>query len=345
LLNADSANTGSFSDELENAAGPNMTLEGFTGIDDVPVVGTTNLGNGSYTVYLTNDLIDGYTNLIDSNNRVSLTSIATTSNGSQAVVELTVSTFELFPLPAPITLLGSGATFTGGGSNEKRLHGDDRCGSDYPKPVVALSDVNDVPVVQASIIEPDTYRTKDEILWEVDFNTRPGLIVTDIPQSTIDDIESNYGIDLLDPDDLDDLVTVLKKQADTVAPDGSSDATVNLGNTGDLQLVVVTGDFTMNSSSKGAGILVVTGTLTFSGSPDYDGLILVIGEGSVIRNGGGSKRLSGGIMVANTTGGVLGSPGFVTNGEGSGIIRYCSTDVSNSLSLLTLTPTAIRERF
>jgi hypothetical protein len=345
LLNAASTDTGSFYDELENAAGANMTLEGYTGDDDVPIVDTTNLGNGAYTVYLTNDLIDGYTNLTDNNNRVSLTSIATTSNGSQAVVELTVSIFELFPLPAPITLLGSGATFTGGASDEKDFRGDDRCGGGSRNPVVALSDVNDVPVVQAAIIEPGKYWTKDENNVEKNFNQRPNLIVTDIPQSTIDDIESNYGIDLLDPDDLDNLVAVLEKQADTVAPDGSTDATVYLGGTGDLQLVVVTGDFIMYSSSTGAGILAVTGTLTFSGSPDYDGLILVIGEGSVIRNGGGSKRLSGGIMVANTTGGVLGSPSFVTIGEGSGIIRYCSTDISNSLSLLTLTPTAIRERF
>jgi hypothetical protein len=326
-----------------------MTLEGYTGDDDVPIVDTTDLGNGAYTVYLTNDLIDGYTNLTDSNNRVSLTSIATTSNGSQAVVELTVSTFELFPLPGTITLLGNLATFNGGSGNSdvKLLRGDDQCGSDPPKPVVALSDGNDVPAVQAAIIEPDTYWTKDEGGNDVNCGDDPDAIVKEIPQSTIDGIESNYGIDLLDPNDLDNLVAVLKKQADTVAPDGSTDATVYLGNTDDLQVVVVTGDFTMSGSSNGAGILVVTGTLTFDASPSYAGLILVIGEGSVIRNGGGNGTISGGIMVANTTGGggVLGSPSFVTNGEGSGTVEYCSTEVSNPLSLLALTPTAIRESF
>ncbi len=334
LLNADSDDRGSFSDELENAAGANMTLEGYTGIDDVPIVDTTNLGNGAYTVYLTNDLIDGYTNLTDSNNRVSLTSIATTSNGSQAVVELTVSIFELFPLPSTITLLGSLATFTGGSGNSdvKLLRGDDQCGSDPPKPVVALSDAGDVDNVQDAINEPDTYWTKDDGN-DVNFITHPDAIVTGIPQSTIDGIESNYGIDLLDPNDLDNLVAVLQKQADTVAPDGSTDATVYLGNTDDLQVVVVTGDFTMSGSSNGAGILVVTGTLTFDASPSYAGLILVIGEGSVIRNGGGSGTISGGIMVANTTGvgGVLGSPSFVTNGEGSGTVeQYPAIDSKQS---------------
>ncbi len=349
LLNADSDDRGSFSDELENAAGANMTLEGYTGDDDVPIVDTTDLGNGSYyTVYLTNDLIDGYTNQTDSNKRVSLTSIATTSNGSQAVVELTVSIFELFPLPSTITLLGSGATFTGGDSTEKELYGADQCGSDLPKPVVALSETVDISAVQSTIAtngQPDTYHTKNEFGNDVTFSDDPDAIVTGIPQSTIDDIESNYDIDLLNPDDLDNLVAVLQKQADTVAPDGSTDATVDLGNTSDLQVVVVTGDFTMSGSSNGAGILVVTGTLTFDASPSYAGLILVIGEGSVIRNGGGSGTISGGIMVANTTGGVLGAPSFVTNGGGTGFIEYCSTEVSNSLSLLTLTPTAIRERF
>ncbi len=102
----------------------------------------------------------------------------------------------------------------------------------------------------------------------------------------------------------------------------------------------------MSGSSNGAGILGVMGTLNFDASPSYTGLILVIGEGSVIRNGVGNGTLSGAIIVANTTGGVLGPPSFVTNGGGSGTLQYCSTDVSNSLSLLTLTPTAIiRERF
>ncbi len=343
LLNAASVDTGSFTDEIANVVGTNTTLEGYTGIDDVPIVGTTNLGNGSYKVYLTNDLIDGYTNQTDSNKKICLTSIATTSGGSQAVVELTVFINELFPPPGAIALLGSGATFIGGNSNAKDLYGDDQCGSDPPKPVVTLSDAIDVAAVQAAISKPDTYHTEDEFGDPVTFSDDPDAIVTDVPQSIIDGIESNYGIDLLDPADLDNLVATIKEQADTVAPDGSTDATVYLGNTGDLQIVVVTGDFTMSGSSNGAGILVVTGTLTFSGSPSYTGLILVIGEGSVIRNGGGNGTLSGAIIVANTTGGVLGPPSFVTNGGGSGTVQYCSTAVNNPLSLLSLKSTALRE--
>ncbi len=343
LLNAASADTGSFSDEIANVVGPNTTLEGYTGIDDVPIVNTTNLGNGAYTVYLTNDLIDDYTNLTDSNNKVCLTSIATTSSGSRDVVELTVSISELFPLPGTITLIGSGATFTGGSSNAKDLYGDDQCGSDPPKPVVALSNAADVSGVQAAISKPDTYHTEDENGNPVTFSDDPDAIVTDVTQSIIDDIESNYGIDLLDPVDLDDLVATLQAQADTVAPDGSTDATVYLGNTSDLQIVVVTGDFTMSGSSNGAGILAVTGTLVFNGSPSYTGLILVIGEGFLIRYGGGNGTLSGGILVANTTGGVLGPPSFITHGGGSGTVQYCSTAVNNPLNLLSLKSTALRE--
>ena len=62
FLNEESTDTDSFSDELADAAGDNEALEGYTGDDDVPVVGTTDLGNGSYTVYLTNDSVDGSTN-------------------------------------------------------------------------------------------------------------------------------------------------------------------------------------------------------------------------------------------------------------------------------------------
>jgi hypothetical protein len=63
----------------------------------------------------------------------------------------------------------------------------------------------------------------------------------------------------------------------------------------------------------------------------------------VIRNGGGNGTFSGGILVANTTGGVLGPPSFVTNGGGNGTVQYCSTAVNNPLSLLSLKPTALRE--
>ena len=264
---------------------------------------------------------------------------------------MTVSDFELFPLPATITMLGSGATFTGGNSIQKEFHGDDhdQCGGSDPyKPVIVLSDATEVSAMQEGIDTPHKYQTKNSGGNPVNLNSSPDEVVIDISQSEIDDIDSNYDINLLDPADLDDLVETIKGQADTVAPDGSTDATVDLGSTDDPKVVVVTGDFEMisNDIHHGAGILIVTGTLIFAGSPNYDGLILVIGEGCVRRIIGyyDSGMFNGAILIANTTGGVLGSPSYTTLGTGKCFMQYCSTAVDNAVDLLSfLKPVAVRD--
>ncbi len=333
-MNAVSTDPSSFADELLAHSGTNGILDGYVvGTDDIPLV-SASLNRSSYTVYLTNDVVDGLSNLADSNNRVALTSVAQGPNGSQAVIRTTLSTFGLFPLPATITLLGSGATFAGGSSNAKELHGDDQCGSEAPKPVVAVSHAVDVGPLQSSIngSKPATYHTLDEWGFNVDATSHPNLISTSIPSSTLLFIKNNYGIDLLDAKDLNDLMKSLKDVASTVAPGGSSAASVDLGTTADPKVVVVTGNFALNGN--GSGILAVTGGLTFNGNVDYDGLILVIGTGTMQRNGAGNGTLNGGIVVANTAGpdgipgnsdDILAAPTFDTSGGGNGNVNYCST--------------------
>ncbi len=122
-LNAASGIKNAFSDELAGVTGSNGVLDGYTsGTDDVPLLSGSTLGNGTYTVYLTNDSVEGSLNLTDSNQTVTLTSVATGPNGSNATIESTVKTFDLFPPPGSITLLGSGASFIGNMSNAKNLH-------------------------------------------------------------------------------------------------------------------------------------------------------------------------------------------------------------------------------
>jgi len=349
--NAVSTDPSSLSDELVAFSGANGSLDGYAiGTDDIPII-TASLGDSSYTVYLTNDMVDGFSNLINSNNRVALTSVATGPNGSEAVIRTTISTFGLFPLPATITLLGNGANFTGGNSNAKELRGDDQCGSDPPKPVVAVSHALDMGDLQSSInsSKPETYHTQDEYGFDVNASTHPGLISRSIPESTFIYIKDNYGIDVRSHRDLNKLVTTLQKVASTVAPGGSSAATVNIGTSGDRKVVVVTGDFTLNGD--GVGILTVTGQLTFNGNVNYDGLILVIGKGFMQRNGAGNGKLSGGIVVANTAGtdgvpgtsdDVLGPPTFDTSGGGDGNVTYCSTVINNMVGGLPLRVLAFR---
>lgn len=57
-------------------SGSNGLLDGYVStIDDVPII-SASLDDSSYTVYLTNDVVDGLLNSVDSNNTVALTSLA-----------------------------------------------------------------------------------------------------------------------------------------------------------------------------------------------------------------------------------------------------------------------------
>jgi Tfp pilus assembly protein PilX len=354
IMNAASADKTSFSDELASVVGGNGTLDGHAGTTDDAAIANTAFGPGSYTVYLTNDSLDGTSNQTDTNKRVTLTSIGRGPNGSEAIIELTVSTFQLFPPPAAITLLGPGASFSGGSSTAKQLHGDDQCGTDplgTTRPVLAMSDAADVSAVQNSVnsTKPKTYYAKNEIGATVTAAERPDLISAAIPSSTLLSIQTAYGIDLLSATELNGFVEYLKKVGDTVASGGASSNTVNIGTPANPKVVVVTGNFSLNGN--GAGILVVTGELVFNGTIDYEGLILVIGQGSMRRSGAGNGTLSGAIVVANTLGpdgvagtsdDVLGPPKFDTSGAGYSNVNYCSTAINQALSVIIPRPVAFK---
>ena len=94
----------------------------------------------------------------------------------------------------------------------------------------------------------------------------------------------------------------------------------------------------------GAGLLVVTGTLTLNGSSAYSGLILVLGGGTLLRDGGGNGDSFGAAMVARfgNSGNFL-APTFSSNGSGTSTIQYDSEWVRNALSSTGPRVTAIGE--
>jgi hypothetical protein len=86
----------------------------------------------------------------------------------------------------------------------------------------------------------------------------------------------------------------------------------------------------------GAGLLIVTGNLQMNGNPSFNGLILVLGGGTVNRDGGGNGDIYGAMAVArfdqNGTGGFL-APSFTTNGAGTSTIQFDSVAVREALNL------------
>jgi len=86
----------------------------------------------------------------------------------------------------------------------------------------------------------------------------------------------------------------------------------------------------------GGGLLIVTGTLTLNGNPNFEGLILVMGNGRVIRNGGGNGDIYGAISVAkfptNGNGGFQ-APYFDTSGGGTSLMQYDSDAIRKALNV------------
>ncbi len=102
------------------------------------------------------------------------------------------------------------------------------------------------------------------------------------------------------------------------------------------QITFVDGDVDLGAGDQGSGLLVVTGKLTTNGNTSFKGVILVLGEGSVERSGGGNGVISGGIVVAkfDKTSGGFEKPTFTTDGGGTSLLQYDSKAVSEAISAI-----------
>ncbi|HEX8649645.1 MAG TPA: hypothetical protein VF708_02310 [Pyrinomonadaceae bacterium] len=101
-------------------------------------------------------------------------------------------------------------------------------------------------------------------------------------------------------------------------------------------------------SGDGAGMLIVTGNLTIKGDFKYNGVILCLGNGFILRNGGGGGGIYGGLVMANFDradigGKFLAKPTFNTNGGGNADIMYNSKWVQAALATLGPSVKGVRE--
>ncbi len=122
------------------------------------------------------------------------------------------------------------------------------------------------------------------------------------------------------------------------------------GTTATPQFTFVNGNCTLDG---GAGMLVVTGDLILSGNPSFNGIILVLGEGTINRNGGGNGNINGTIYVASFARSWPASengqphpflaPSFYTNGGGNAELRYDSVAVQAGKDVLGTIVRDIRE--
>jgi len=352
-VNKDSPNPRDLTEELQDLAGPDNTLDfnyqtvqptydtdgnltGFTGFnDDVPLRGLTGLGDGWYVAFLNNDPVEGVTNVVDNNDRLLLTAIAVDENGGAEMVRALIERPDTFAIPpAAITILGPNALFDGGPSAAKTYTGDDH-GSHCPPGVGG-----DVPVVG---VVGGTSETSAETGVQKPTSYSQGA---ETGVDTIDDLTLMPDLPDLwtDCELLVELGELIYSQADLRGNTSTPEA--DLGTPGSPKSVFIEGDYVISGGFSGKGLLWVTGELSMDGNASWEGPIFAVGKGDFLRDGAGNGAISGGIIVANVSGpdGVLftgddcsgddGSLGtsddgiaqssYLVNGSGTGTTGYCS---------------------
>jgi len=278
--------------------------------DDVAYIAATSFGSGTYQVYLTNDgTPDVVTSITDTNLQVTLTSIGQGANNSLAIVQQVVKQLTLPPLPGAIVLPGPDVVFNGGNSNASGVEGG---------------------IESAITTTSDAARTS--VVNQLTSIGRIGNYTCDTPPC-INNEESTIDPTWTSVSDVEDLYTTLKSVADVVLTGPATLTAAQVGTTADRRIVVVDGNATLGAVN-GAGILIVTGQLTLDGNFNYHGLIMCIGQGSLLRSGGGNGDIEGSIFVAKTRDASdnllasLGNPTFNTNGGGNSDIEYDAAQLS-----------------
>lgn len=107
------------------------------------------------------------------------------------------------------------------------------------------------------------------------------------------------------------------------------------------KFTLVNGNATIDG---GAGLLIVTGNLVLNGNPSFNGIILVLGEGTINRDGGGNGNILGSVYVAKFARSWPASengqphpflaPTFHTSGGGTADLRYDSAWVQQAKDAL-----------
>jgi Tfp pilus assembly protein PilX len=283
--NLTSTDPASLSDELAKTTrlGANATLEGYTSTTDDQPIATGTINGIAYTVYLTNDSVDGSSSTTDTNGRVMVTSLATGTK-TKAIVQTVISMF-MVPLASTPGALYSQDNVTLSGSSI-HIDGTDACHeASSLAPVYTLdpatTTLNGGPQLGGSSSSPAHGTTSIDIASYVE--ARKAFATTTL---TADQSGTTYGSSS-------NYVTVY------------ADATQQAD--GELRLNNVTG----------YGILAVKGNLQLAGNINWTGIILV--TGTITGSGGGSnsKNIQGQVLTGSSALGDTSISGSVTIGYDS----------------------------
>jgi hypothetical protein len=243
--------------------------------------------------------------------------------GSEKRIELMVSRANLvYESPAPVTIQGaddcSPPNIDSGSSGAKWYSGIDHSGIEPQRPSFAVSPCDKDETV-TGIKKPETVVDPDIGIMSSD-GSEPGTVKRPSFLDSADKARAYLNS-----------LQVNAESIDRYFKPGTGAAITISDSLESPQFTFVDGDCTLKD---GAGFLVVTGTLTMKGDTHFKGAILVLGKGVLIRDGGGTGEILGGITIAafDRTAGGFTAPTFLTNGGGDSTIQYDSVSVNTGLT-------------
>lgn len=346
----------SFDDDLVKAAGADTNisvqpsqiqpvfdssgnLTGLTDVgDDVPLISIQAVEGGFIAAYLMNDPLDGRTSKTDTNDRVIIVGVAAGRDRSFETVEALVERRPPIPLipPATITLLGQPPSFYSATSKVKDYEGEDCGGSGVAGlylPVVGVIGGGAESEAEAGMeTNPDFQSgpyTDEDVFADL----------TDEDELTV----KSSGLGAIDPawNDCETLQIMLEHLEDT-ADYICRSSKCDFPDYGPDTVIFIDGDYSMEPTQSGQGILVCTGELTFLGQTSWSGLVFVVGEGVYRLNGAGKGLVSGSMVIADIAGADnvygtaddckkgsdgLGKAVFDERGGGNSATQYCTSDL------------------
>jgi hypothetical protein len=277
--------------------------------------------------------------------RVLVRSTGIGPRGANKILEMLITRANLdFEAPATLTLRGasdcSAPTFATGNSGAKEYTGEDVNGNDPQRPAFAVT-ACDYDNAVAGTSKPETVSGPPQV-GILDSGTAAGSMST-APVETPGFLQTPNNARQY----LNELEAAARSQGRYYSPGSGSAMTVNSGTATNPVFTFVDGDCNLDG---GAGLLVVTGNLNMSGNPSFDGVILVLGGGSVNRDGGGSGNINGSMVISsfqrtwpaadddpaisNNIEYPFLAPSFNTNGGGNSTMQYSSTAVARAMAAL-----------
>jgi hypothetical protein len=284
-------------------------------------------GNYSYSVFVMDpDDPNGATRTADASYRPKRIQVQSTGygpNGSVKRMEMIVQkTFFEFDPNAMLVMRGSDAgiamTFDVGTSASKFYTGHDNATAEPNLPTFGVTHALDKIVADTAITKGATV---EEVATQV-------VAINDLPEwlQTADKARAF----------LTDMQLVARSM-------GRYFTSLNgvAGTEASPKFTFVDGNATLDG---GAGLLIVTGTLNMNGNPTFKGVILVLGTGTIYRDGGGSGDILGSIYVAkfarswpaaeNGLSHPFQAPAFHTDGAGTSNLKYDSVWVQQGKDAL-----------